>query len=169
MSRKSQAKARFTPQEDTILSEAVNLQGASDWGVIAGWLPGRTARQCRERWTNYVNPVLIHGTWTDTEDAVLTEKYAEFGPKWHVIKGYLKGRSKNSVRNRYFNLNRKGAGTTASRPTPAAPAGAAADQPPTAEAPPKAPEPLAFLESDHDELVILWQADYDPFNHNFFF
>jgi hypothetical protein len=169
MARKSYAKARFTPQEDTILTEAVNMQGCSDWGLVAGWLPGRTARQCRERWTNYVSPVLMHGAWTESEDATLLEKYAELGPRWHVIKNDLKGRSKNAIRNRYFALHRQP--RAAARPKPVTPQGEATpvEQEETVDVKPKSAEPLAFLDAEHEEFPIFWQAELDPFNHNFFF
>jgi hypothetical protein len=87
-----------------MLMQAVESQGISAWSLIAGSLPGRTSRQCPERWNNFVNSDLVYTGWTANEDETLLEKYAEFGPKWYIIKRYLKGRSRNSVQKRHFAL-----------------------------------------------------------------
>jgi hypothetical protein len=34
------------------------------WSVIASLLPGRTAKQCRERWYNHLCPDITRGPWT---------------------------------------------------------------------------------------------------------
>jgi hypothetical protein len=40
----------FTVTEDRILEMAIERSGATDLDLIARRLPGRSARQCRERW-----------------------------------------------------------------------------------------------------------------------
>ena len=45
----------WSAQEDSILYETVNKSGALNWNMVAGLLPGRTAKQCRERWHNHLN------------------------------------------------------------------------------------------------------------------
>jgi hypothetical protein len=99
-------KAKFEPWEDARLLEVVPAHGAVNWHEIAAHFPGRNARQCRERWTNYVNPGLVKSEWTEAEDQILMQTYCEVGPKWFAIAGFLPGRSKNSVKNRYFALKR---------------------------------------------------------------
>jgi hypothetical protein len=100
-------KAKFEPCEDARLLEVVRNQGPTNWHEIAAHFPGRNARQCRERWSSYVNPALLKSEWTETEDQILLETYAEVGPKWFVIAGFLPGRAKNSIKNRYSALQRR--------------------------------------------------------------
>ena len=82
-------KIKFTPNEDILLLNAVQSLGIGDWHVIASRVPGRNARQCRERWNNYVNPSLIRSPWTTEEDKFLLEKYQELGPHWRTIASYF--------------------------------------------------------------------------------
>jgi hypothetical protein len=99
-------KARFSPADDILLAEAVNHLGTRDWSLIANELPGRNARQCRERWRNYVSPELIHEAWTESEDERLLNTVKEVGPKWHLMLSYFPGRSRNSIHNRFVTLQR---------------------------------------------------------------
>jgi hypothetical protein len=100
-------KLRFSPEEDELLTELVQAHGTSDWPVIASFLPDRNARQCRERWTNYVNPKLVKKGWTREEDALLVEKYNELGPKWATISRSFEGRGRNNLKNRLWAIQRK--------------------------------------------------------------
>jgi hypothetical protein len=100
-------KSKFQPWEDARLLQVVQRLGPTNWHEIAIHLPGRNARQCRERWSNYVNPNLLKTEWTEAEDDILLRAYQEVGPKWFMIASYLPGRSKNGVKNRYFTLQRR--------------------------------------------------------------
>jgi hypothetical protein len=100
-------KSKFQPWEDIRLVEVVQTHGSTNWHVIAAHLPGRTARQCRERWANYINPALLKTEWTQAEDDILLRAYREVGPKWFVIASFLPGRGKNNVKSRYFVLQRR--------------------------------------------------------------
>lgn len=48
-------KGHWSEEEDARLKEIVN-QGVRNWGDVAQKIPGRTAKQCRERWTNHLHP-----------------------------------------------------------------------------------------------------------------
>jgi hypothetical protein len=108
-------KSKFEPWEDKRLLEVVQMHGPTDWRLISTYLPGRNARQCRERWTNYVNPNLLNSQWTEAEDEILLKTYREIGPKWFEIASYLPGRARNNVKNRYFALQRREAFQTENR------------------------------------------------------
>lgn len=99
-------KSKFTPEEDIQLVQLILSRQDHDWSWIADQMPGRNPRQCRERWTNYLNPNLNHGEWTDEEDKIILEKRETYGAKWAVIASYLNGRSGNDVRNRWLMLMR---------------------------------------------------------------
>lgn len=100
-------KTRFTEEEDRKLIEAVKENGAFAWGKIAANLKGRTARQCRDRWVNYLNPELVKKEWAAEEDNLLMEMYKEFGTRWKDISLFFQGRSLNCIRNRVFKLERR--------------------------------------------------------------
>ncbi|OHS93547.1 hypothetical protein TRFO_11766 [Tritrichomonas foetus] len=93
-------KFKFTKTEDTKLLSLVHLYGENDWRSVADQMPYRTARQCRERWTNYVNPDLNKKPWSIPEDMCLMLKHQEFGNKWKIIQKFFPGRSKNDIKQR---------------------------------------------------------------------
>ena len=92
---------KFTEKEDILLKNIVNLFGAKNWRMIASMIPNKTARQCRDRYTNYLAPGYIHSEWTDDEDILLFQKYVEFGPQWTKIQKFFPNRTANSIKNRY--------------------------------------------------------------------
>lgn len=96
------ARNKFTPEEDEHLLKLVKESGSHpNWKVISNKMWTRSPRQCRERFKNYLDPELFHSEWTPEEDRLLYEKFQQFGNKWNVISKYIKGRSGNSIRNRW--------------------------------------------------------------------
>ena len=55
--------------EDEQLTELVKQYGGKHWARIASMLPGRTGKQCRERWCNNLDPSLKKGAWTQDVSA----------------------------------------------------------------------------------------------------
>jgi hypothetical protein len=155
-------KSKFAPHEDTLLIESVRVHGTSNWSVVASAVPGRNSRQCRERWTNYVNPELTQPEWTESDDALLVEKFERFGPRWQIITGFFPGRAKNNVRNHFLALQRKVSREKAAesiRPlTNALLEDVAEIEPSTG---PASKDPLAFLDTVHQNYVICWQTDQE--------
>lgn len=43
------------------------------WSLIADKIPGRIGKQCRERWSNHLDPSLMKGEWTKEEDIALIQ------------------------------------------------------------------------------------------------
>lgn len=97
----SSKKVKFTKAEDVRLMMLVQEYSTKDWKTIAEHMYPRTARQCRERWTNYVNPNLSKDPWSKDEDLLLIEKHNEFGNRWKLIERYFPGRSKNNIKHRW--------------------------------------------------------------------
>ena len=94
-------RKRFTEQEDIILKRLVKQFGANDWNRIAQHIPQRNARQCRHRYTNYLNDSYKPSPWSDQEDSLIIAMYRKLGPKWVMIAKSLDGRTGNDVKNRW--------------------------------------------------------------------
>ena len=97
---------KWTPLEDQRLRSIVMLYGDRNWAQIAAQIPNRNARQCQERWEYYLSPNVNNSPWTESEDKLLHEKYAEYGTKWSVIARFFNGRTNTNVKNRWLALNR---------------------------------------------------------------
>jgi hypothetical protein len=97
----------FAEAEDLALAVIVKRIGDVDWAAVARLMPGRSARQCRDRWKGYLSPGLINDQWTGDEDELLRREWAMLGPRWSLIASKIPGRSEVSVRNRLQLLERR--------------------------------------------------------------
>jgi hypothetical protein len=98
----------FGPEDDEELRSLIAAFGESSWAEVAVRMTSPfTSRQCRERWRNYLNPHLGNDEWTEEEDRKLLNQFARSGTRWTVIAEAFPGRSGNSIRNRYFLLQRR--------------------------------------------------------------
>lgn len=105
--RSKKTKNKFTDEEDNIIKKFVQDFGAHTWGRIAPLLPGRTPRQVRERWVNYLSPEIKLDEWTKEEDDLIMRLVAKFGKKWAYISRSFNQRTDVSIKNRYFLLQRR--------------------------------------------------------------
>ena len=101
-------RQKFTPEEDIRLKQLVAELGTKAWKKVSARMPDRTTRQCRERYNNYLSPLLNMDPWTADEDKLLEEKVKEMGQKWSIIAHFFNGRSDVNVKNRYALLVSKG-------------------------------------------------------------
>lgn len=97
----SMIRRKFTQEEDTKLCQLVNQYGAKKWDQIAKMMPGRTGRQCRDRYRNYLIPGFFNGQWSQEEDELLHEKFNQMGRQWARMMQFFPGRSANSLKNRW--------------------------------------------------------------------
>ncbi|OHT17172.1 hypothetical protein TRFO_41257 [Tritrichomonas foetus] len=93
---------KFTPEEDRQLNKLVATHGPRKWDKIALSMPGRTGRQCRDRFHNYLKPTLVNGPWNAEEDSLLERKVFEIGQHWNKIAKFFRGRSANNIKNRWY-------------------------------------------------------------------
>jgi hypothetical protein len=86
-------RAKFQPEEDVELRRLVGIHGTSAWEAVARDLPGRSVRQCRERWKHYLSGERDKASWTAEEDRLLYEKMQLLGPKWTRLATFFPGRT----------------------------------------------------------------------------
>jgi hypothetical protein len=100
----SRARQRFTREEDARLLQLVETLPGAPWDEIARQLPGRTARQVRERYRHYLCPELNLGAWTTEEESLLRATFEEHGPQWSILKSYFPNRSAVNVKNHWTTM-----------------------------------------------------------------
>jgi hypothetical protein len=96
------SRTRFTPEEDRILCILVNQFDTKSWKIIASHLPGRTARQCRDRWRNYFQGSGPEIPWTAHENIIFWGAVKLHGPRWSIIEPMLRHRSRSDLRRHWI-------------------------------------------------------------------
>ena len=97
----------WTIKEDRTLIQLVEQQGPCRWNFIANYLPGRTGKQCRERWCNHLCPDINKSSWSLEEEMLLLLIHTKIGNKWSELAKYLKGRTDNTIKNHWNSAMKK--------------------------------------------------------------
>lgn len=94
-------KGPWTIDENQLLLQAVKECG-KNWKQVASRVPGRKAKQCRQRYVNHLNPEIVKRPWSVEEDLVLCESIRQFGTSWkHIANTRFHGRTANDIKNRW--------------------------------------------------------------------
>lgn len=101
----------WTKDLDAFLRTLVSLHGTNDWKKIAEIVNveckqrPRTQEECKERWT-YINYSGSKESWSEEEELMMLMAHEKHKNKWLKIAKDLKGRSSNSIKNRFYSIFR---------------------------------------------------------------
>lgn len=85
---------KWTPEEDVALVAEVNRRGKC-WHLLK--VPGRSAKQCRERYSHYLDPNLVMGDWSEADmDFLYVLSQETISPS--ELRPFFPGRSYSSVK-----------------------------------------------------------------------
>ena len=108
---KAAKKGKWSEVEDEQLRQIVRKYGCGDGSLWEKASEGmrftRNSKQCRERWTNFLDPTLRLGPWTKEEDDYLLHLHSRFGNAWKKFASILTGRSAERIRRRFSILTGK--------------------------------------------------------------
>lgn len=106
---KRQKSRPWTPEEDKLLAQGVEMHGPNNWGAVAAMVGGnRTRAQCSQRWNRVINPKISKDQWTPEEEMKLIEAVNTIGQKsWTRIAAQLGNRSDVQCRFKYNFIMKK--------------------------------------------------------------
>ena len=89
--------------EDEVLKAAVMKYGLNNWSRVASLLARKTAKQCKARWYEWLDPSVKKTEWTKDEDEKLLQLAKCFPCQWRTIAPIV-GRTANQCLQRYERL-----------------------------------------------------------------
>jgi hypothetical protein len=98
---------KWTQSEFIKLKKAVQIHGGKSWGAISALVPGRTEKECWNRWSDVSDANIGRvsgrkGRWTADEDSRLKDAVREYGGKnWGRIAAMVPGRGEHQCRHRW--------------------------------------------------------------------
>jgi hypothetical protein len=100
-------KGFWSPAEDAkLLQMKTDPLAEYSWKDISKVIETRSQKQCRERWTNTVNPKLKKGRFSEEEDDLLLNLWRKYGSRWSIIADHLEGRTQTKIRDRFKTMRR---------------------------------------------------------------
>ena len=105
--KKTLKKGQWSIYEDKLLKDWIKTNGPKKWEQCGKFINGRSGKQCREHWSNCLNPELVKGEWTNEEDFLIMQFYEKCRGSWKKIIRLFNGRTENAIKNRFFSQLRK--------------------------------------------------------------
>ena len=100
---KNGAKLPWKKHEDDLLEEAIKKYGPRKWSQIAKMVPGKTTKQCCDRWRVHVKGTIGRNAWNRNEDAALEKAVCEMGQNWTLVAKAITGKTNKQCRDRFKN------------------------------------------------------------------
>lgn len=105
----------WTTQEDEVLRESALKHRGEYWNLVAEDVKKvasktsqiKSAKQCRERWNNQINPVIKTTMLIDEEVERIFLLHKKFGNRWSKISQQMPGRTDNIIKNFFLCRLRK--------------------------------------------------------------
>ncbi|EAY08992.1 Myb-like DNA-binding domain containing protein [Trichomonas vaginalis G3] len=98
-------KGVWAPHEDELLRTAVTEHSQPfQWEEISKFVPGRTPKQCRERWLFRLCPDVDKSPFQRWEDELIVIERARIGNHWTAIAAKLPGRTSCAIKNRWYTV-----------------------------------------------------------------
>ncbi len=100
-------KGQWKEEEDAIVLRVIATSSEhpfTQWADLAPLLPGRSGKQIRDRWVNYLNPAINHLPFSREDDLKLWAGHRDLGKRWVEIsvKIFNSTRSENHIKNRWY-------------------------------------------------------------------
>jgi hypothetical protein len=106
----TERKGKWTADEDDKLIRAVGKFAVTRWKAIAALIPGRTKKQCWNRWQYGLDPSVVRiterkGTWLTEEDDKLVSAVGKHnGKNWVEIAALVPSRTKRQCMDRWHKV-----------------------------------------------------------------
>ena len=106
-------RKHWMKEEDNAIVELVREYGTKDWTLISKMIKQkyginkRSAKQCRERWHNHLDPNIKKDPLCIEEEKRLFELHKIYGNKWAQIANEMEGRTDNTIKNHFYSTLRR--------------------------------------------------------------
>jgi len=100
---KNNAGLHWKKREDDLLLNAIKEIGPCKWSRVAEFVPGKTAKQCCDRWRIHMNGKSGKNKFNSEDDAVLEKAVREMGHDWTLVAEAVAGKTERQCRDRYKN------------------------------------------------------------------
>tara|TARA_B100001094_G_scaffold100626_1_gene96787 strand:- start:1081 stop:2028 length:948 start_codon:yes stop_codon:yes gene_type:complete len=101
--KNSTSYQQWKKHEDDLLEEAVRKNGKCTWSQISDMVPGKTGKQCCDRWRVHLKGATGRNVWGKQDDAALEKAVHELGHNWTLVARAVTGKTNRQCRDRYKN------------------------------------------------------------------
>jgi hypothetical protein len=97
----------WTESEDRSLKDIKESCESESWSEVSSLLEQsigvkRSAKQCRDRYFNYLTNQNVDSTWQDSEIDQLFECFLKHGTKWSLISKEIQSKNESQIKNLFY-------------------------------------------------------------------